>query len=239
MPPATSEARKQLLTGEAALGDWTTDAPGVRRKITEANMPAPFATESAKNHPRKVAQPQGAWPQVPSGFRVEKFAEGLSNPRMIRTAPNGDLFVAESDANRIHVLRDANGDGKPEVNEVFATGLKQPFGIAFYPPGPNPLFIYIANTGSVVRFPIKMVTPKRAGPVKLSSAIFPAAAIWQAADIGRGMSCSPKTARRCTSRSAPNQTPKTIRRKHAAPASLNTRPMAKTNVFMRMAFAML
>ena len=64
--------------------------------------------------------------------------DGLENPRLIRTAPNGDLFVAESRANRIRVFRDGDGDGKPEVNEVFATGLNRPFGIAFYPPGAEP-----------------------------------------------------------------------------------------------------
>jgi glucose/arabinose dehydrogenase len=142
----------ELLTGEAAKGDWTTDAPGVRRKLTPADLPAPYATESAHNQPRRVAQPQGALPQVPDGFRVEKFADNLVNPRMIRTAPNGDLFVAESEANRIRVLRDANGDGKPEISEVFADGLNQPFGIAFFPVGASPQYVYVANTDSVVRF---------------------------------------------------------------------------------------
>lgn len=151
-PNAARRANNEVLTGEAAKGDWTTDAPGVRRKLTPADLPAPFATESVRNHPRKIAQPQGAQPQVPAGFRVEKFADNLTNPRMIRTAPNGDLFIAESEANRVRVLRDADGDGKPEINEVFAAGLNQPFGIAFYPVGANPQFVYIANTGSVVRF---------------------------------------------------------------------------------------
>lgn len=146
-------ASGEVLTGEAAKGDWTTDAPGVRRKLTVADLPAPNATESVRNHPRQVPQPQGAMPQVPEGFRVEKFAEQLRNPRLIRSAPNGDLFVAESKANQIRLLRDADRDGKPEVTEVFATGLNQPFGIAFYPLGANPQWVYVANTNSVVRFP--------------------------------------------------------------------------------------
>src|SRR5690349_16524798 len=88
-PQMTDDDRagKRTLTGEAAQGDWTTDAPGVRRKLTPADLPPPFATQSVRNHPRKVGQPPGAWPQVPRGFRVEKFAEGMTNPRMIRTAP--------------------------------------------------------------------------------------------------------------------------------------------------------
>lgn len=165
--PQSNDSRstgEKLLTGEAAKGDWTTDAPGVRRKLTPNDLPAPFATESVKNHPRQVLQPQGVMPQVPAGFRVEKFAENLNFPRMIRTAPNGDLFVAESKSNRVRIFRDADGDGKPEVNEVFADGLKQPFGIAFFPPGANPQYIYIANTGSVVRFPYQSGDTKpRAG----------------------------------------------------------------------------
>ncbi|MBO0800491.1 MAG: sorbosone dehydrogenase family protein, partial [Blastocatellia bacterium] len=119
-----------------------TEAPGVRHSLTPADLPPPYATGSAVNYPTLVPQPEGVMPQVLKGFRVEKFAFNLVNPRMIRTAPNGDIFVAESGANRIHVLRDADGDGIPEVSEVFAEGLNYPFGIAFYPVGDNPQYVY-------------------------------------------------------------------------------------------------
>ena len=145
----------KTLTGKDALGDWTTDAPGVRRKITIEDLAAPFATPSAMNFPRVVRRPEGAWPKAPEGFEVTEFATGLQEPRVIVRAPNGDLFLAESRANRIRILRDADGDGKPEVNEVFATGLTRPFGIAFYPVGPEPTYVYVGNTDSVVRFPYK------------------------------------------------------------------------------------
>ena len=92
------------------------------------------------------------WPRAPQGFKVGEFATGLNNPRKIATAPNGDVFVAESEPGRIRVLRDADGDGKPERNDVYASGLNLPFGIAFYPPGPRPTHVYIGNTDSVVRF---------------------------------------------------------------------------------------
>lgn len=137
------------------MGDWTTDAPGVRRKITAKDLPQPYATESSRNQPKKVARPEGAWPKVPAGFKVELYAEKLKAPRVLVTAPNGDIFVAESKSDRISVLRDSDGDGKPESNEVFASGLKQPFGIAFYPVGPEPQYIYIGNTNAVVRLPYK------------------------------------------------------------------------------------
>jgi glucose/arabinose dehydrogenase len=143
------------LTGKDALGDWTTDAPGVRRKITVDDLARPYDTPSANNFPRVVPRPDGAWPKAPPGFEVTEFATKLAEPRVIVRAPNGDLFLAESRANRVRVLRDADGDGRPEVNEVFATGLARPFGIAFHPAGPEPKYVYVGNTDSVVRFPYR------------------------------------------------------------------------------------
>jgi glucose/arabinose dehydrogenase len=149
----TSDSLGELLVGKAALGDWRTDAPLVRRKITE--LPPPYATRSASNPPRLVAKPPSAAPKVPPGFQVELFAANLHDPRTVRVAPNGDIFIAESEPGRIRVLRAADGASKPETNEVFASGLQEPFGIAFYPPGSDPQWIYVANTGSVVRFPYR------------------------------------------------------------------------------------
>ncbi len=152
---AQQTSSNQTLKGEAARGDWTTDAPGVRRHLTPADMDKPFETKSVDNGPRMVPRPEGALPKVPVGFKISEFASGLNNPRVIMTAPNGDFFVAESGPNRVRMLRDADHDGKPEINEIFAEGLKQPFGIAFYPLGKNPQYVYVANTDSVVRFAYK------------------------------------------------------------------------------------
>ncbi len=155
IPALADEPKSKTLTGPEAMGDWTTDAPGVRRKLTPADLPAPYDTPSANNGPRVVKRPEGAWPKAPEGFKVTEFATKLNNPRVIVTAPNGDLFVAESGPGRVKLLRDADGDGTPELVKDFATGLRQPFGVAFYPPGPEPAFVYVANTDSVVRFPYK------------------------------------------------------------------------------------
>jgi glucose/arabinose dehydrogenase len=142
-----------VLLGQGASGDWNRDAPGVRRRITTADMPKPYATRSVDNGQSVVKRPANAMPQVPAGFKVEEFLTGLENPRLVRTSPGGDLFIAESRPGRVRVLRAADGAGRPEVNEVFTSGLNQPFGIAFYPPGPNPEYVYIANTDSIWRFP--------------------------------------------------------------------------------------
>jgi len=116
-----SDSLGELLTGNAAFGDWRTDAPLVRRKITD--LPPPYATPSASNPPRVVAKPVSAAPNVPPGFQVELFASNLRDPRTVRIAPNGDIFIAESEPGRIRVLRAADGAAKPSTNDVFASGL--------------------------------------------------------------------------------------------------------------------
>jgi len=163
------ESRREapILTGEAALGDWTTDAPGVRRRITLADLPKPYATRSVDNGPRLVPRPENAWPKAPAGFKVTVFKSGLENPRQMTTAPNGDVFVVESEPGRVRVLRgNSSADNSAEVS-TFATGLVKPFGIAFYPPGPNPTYLYIGNTDSVVRFPYRNGDLKARGPSEM------------------------------------------------------------------------
>ncbi len=90
-------------------------------------------------------------PKVPAGFKVELLAEGLGNPREMRTAPNGDIFIAETYSGRIRVLRLSEDGSKPVKNQIYASGLDQPFGIAFFP-SDHPQWVYVANTDSVVRF---------------------------------------------------------------------------------------
>jgi glucose/arabinose dehydrogenase len=147
-----AEKPNELLEHQAALGDWTTDAPGVRRLIRVEDLPKPNATPSADRGAHIVPRPAGAMPKVPAGFTVELWAEKLENPRKISTAPNGDVFVAESRPGRVTLMRQGP-DGKINNTSIFAERLRQPFGIAFYPPGPKPEFVYIANTDSVIRFP--------------------------------------------------------------------------------------
>jgi glucose/arabinose dehydrogenase len=146
---------KETRTGAAAFTDYRTQRPGVSRKITVADLPKPNTEKSVDNGPDLIPRPVKAWPQAPPGFKVELYARGLLNPRIIRTAPNGDFFVAESRAGEVKVFRGVAKDGTAEQVEIFARGLRQPFGIAFYPPGPDPQWVYVANTDSVVRFPYR------------------------------------------------------------------------------------
>ena len=148
---APALAQSGPLTGNAAFGDWRTDRPGLVRLIRPTDLPKPGATGSSANASHVVPRPAGAMPKVPSGFKVELLAEGLSGPREMRTAPNGDIFVSETRSGRIRVLRLSDDGSKVVKNEIFASGLSQPFGIGFFP-GDRPQWVYVANTGSVVRF---------------------------------------------------------------------------------------
>lgn len=146
---------KGVLTGTAAFHSFKEEAPGVFRKITVADLPKPYATEGVSNSPTVVPRPANAWPKAPQGFKVELFADHVAEPRELRIAPNGDLFVAESTKGQVEVFRGMTADGKPQQHAIFTTHLRNNFGIAFYPPGKNPKWVYLANTNSVIRYPYK------------------------------------------------------------------------------------
>jgi glucose/arabinose dehydrogenase len=137
-----------------------------------SELPAPYATPSAVKFSTVVGWPEGRTPTAASGFRVSRFAGGLSSPRWLHVLENGDVLVAESmtappkdlppdqvaglersksvgpSANRITVLRDTDHDGTPEARSVFLSGLNQPFGMAHLEGT-----LYIANTDGLMRYP--------------------------------------------------------------------------------------
>jgi glucose/arabinose dehydrogenase len=176
-------ASADVRTGANAYGDFSKDAPGVRRHIVPADLPAPYASEIKANMSSVVPQPAGVAPLVPPGFKVEPFAQ-IKNPRVIRVAPNGDIFIAQTANGQVSVLRAADGATKPAQTEIFATGLASPFGIAFYPAGPNPQFVYVANHNSVVRFPYKTGDLKAGGPAEIVVPNIPGGGAHSTRDIG-------------------------------------------------------
>ncbi|HEX5500627.1 MAG TPA: sorbosone dehydrogenase family protein [Thermomicrobiales bacterium] len=151
-----------VLTGHEAYGGWQENEPGRKRLIRPSDMPPPEPAQSASNAPSLVGKPEGARLHVMKGFKVSEFAHGLEEPRVISVAPNGDIFVAESGAGRVRVYR-MGEDGSVSRHSVFASGLERPYGIAFYPPGPDPRYVYVAETGSVVRFPYRNGDMKASG----------------------------------------------------------------------------
>ncbi|WP_412063246.1 PQQ-dependent sugar dehydrogenase [Rubrivirga sp. IMCC45206] len=122
------------------------------------------------------AWPEGTMPTPAAGLTVARYADGFDHPRWLHVLPNGDVLVAESNAppeagtkgligrvrayffkkagagvpsaDRITLVRDADGDGVAETRTAFLTGLASPFGMALV--GDS---LYVANSASVVRFP--------------------------------------------------------------------------------------
>ena len=131
-------------------------------------LPAPFFTTSAGNGPNESKPPQNFLPTVPPGFHVNVFARDLTNPRFLAVAPNGDIFLAETGSNQVIVLRDPQHTGLAQQTEVFAEKLNRPFGIAFHDD-----YVYIGNTGEVVRYRFDKQTSKRIGEAEHILAVPP------------------------------------------------------------------
>ena len=122
------------------------------------NLPQPFATKSAGNGPNKSQAPQGFLPTVPPGFHINIFAADFKRPRLLTVAPNGDIFLAETGANQVVILRDPKHTGGAQERIVFASGLVRPFGIAFHDD-----YVYIGNMSRLVRFKYDPKTSQRMG----------------------------------------------------------------------------
>jgi glucose/arabinose dehydrogenase/cytochrome c2 len=151
-PAKAADAASPAGTAEGAqAGSWHIDKPGDVHRLSVDSLVAPYASESAGNGPKQVARPQGALPAVPAGFKVTVFADDMGRARLPLRAPNGDIIVSDANGGRMLILR---GDGeKAASTSTFASGLSGPYGLALWPSGANPKYLYVANNNSVVRFP--------------------------------------------------------------------------------------
>jgi len=145
-----------------------TDVPGAQHKTgvgpsEKLQLPPPFATPSVRNTSKVIGWPKGRMPTAAPGFEVSLFAENLDNPRQAYVLPNGDVLVVEAtrewpdrpdrpdkSANRIALFRDTKKAGKPDVREVFLTGLNMPHGMLLVGN-----WFYVGNTNGVVRYPYR------------------------------------------------------------------------------------
>src|SRR4030095_7301202 len=132
--------------------------------IKLADLPAPEVLTGPRNQSKVIPRPEGAELTLPAGFQISVYAEAdLQQPRGLLQAPNGDVFVSESQPNRITVLRDSNNDGKVDERFVFATGLSRPYGMAFWRD-----YLYVGNQNELVGFKYKPGQTKAEGePEKL------------------------------------------------------------------------
>ena len=107
--PLDSASADQVLTGAQAFGDWSADSPGTRRLLKPQDLPPASPADSSANSPGVVRMPPGTKLNLPQGFKAEMIASGISNPRAVRVAPNGDIFVADSELNQLRVYRLGEG----------------------------------------------------------------------------------------------------------------------------------
>jgi glucose/arabinose dehydrogenase len=165
-----------VMTGSKAFTNTASLSPGLARKITAQDLPQPqppamlprLSMYLAAGFGRSAARPENALPKAPAGFKVNIYvAGGLTIPRQMRRAPNGDIFMADTGAGTVRIFRGITADGKPRESSVYAS-LPEAFGINFYPPGPNPQWVYVTNTTTLVRFAYKNGDLKATGePEKL------------------------------------------------------------------------
>src|SRR5713101_6424623 len=139
------------------------DSPSglAHHEIKPLDLPPPKLENEVTNPPKVIPKPEGAKLNLPPGFEVATFAEsGFTRPRWMALAPNGDVFLADSDAaGKIIILRDTNHDGVAEERFVFAENQLQPFGLAFWKD-----YLYLGNTNAVVRFHYRPGQTKADGP---------------------------------------------------------------------------
>ncbi len=145
-----------VILGTAVLAANPASAQVTYGKKPE--LPAPFATQTVGNGPDHAKPPAGFWPTVPAGFHISVFAKDFKVPRFLAVAPDGDIFLADTGAGKVYVLRDPQHTGVAAQTETFAEGLKRPFGIAFHDD-----YVYVGNTNEVVRFHYDKQTSKRLG----------------------------------------------------------------------------
>jgi glucose/arabinose dehydrogenase len=182
LPPSSAAVPDSLAPLASAPAE--DDSPGDRHWIDPDDLPDPVnegdpEAPDFNNPPTVVARPAGVMPDVPEGFEVEEFASGLDTPRVMRRAPNGDVFLSESGAGRVLVYAadDEAAGGLSATPTVFAEGLDRPFGIAFYPQD-DPEYVYVAAADQVVRYPYTEGDTQAAGPAEVIIADIPTERHW-------------------------------------------------------------
>ena len=153
--------------------NWRLDAPGRIHKISANSLPPPFATASTRNNSSVVAKPAAAALSLPPGFHIDAFAEGLTGPRKMLVAANGDILVTEMRAGRVTVLHPSSDGTRAARTDVLLQGLKLPFGLAFYPNAQNPEWLYVAETNRVTRYAYQVGDVKPRGAAQIVVAELP------------------------------------------------------------------
>ena len=164
---ATTASSIDVPTSSVQSANWRLDAPGRAHRISADSLPPPFATPSSRNTSSVVAKPSGASISVPPGFHVDTFISSLTGPRKMLVASNGDILVTEMRGGRVTVLHPSSDGSRVAGTDVYLQGLKQPFGLAFYPGARDPQWLYVAETNRVTRYAYRVGDVKPRGAAQI------------------------------------------------------------------------
>jgi len=162
-----------LLAAAPPASGADADAPGRVHRIDMDSLPAPFATSSASNGPSLVGRPAGAKLSLPPGFHIAPFATHFEGPRKMLQAANGDIFVSETSGGRISLLHPGADGARVAGTDIYLQGLREPFGIAFYPNAADPQWLYVAETNRVTRYAYRTGDVKPRGGAQVVVAELP------------------------------------------------------------------
>jgi glucose/arabinose dehydrogenase len=166
-PAPAAAAPAGVPASSVQSANWRLDAPGRQHHISAASLPPPFATESSRNNSSVVTKPTSAALSLPPGFHIDSFASGLAGPRKMAVAPNGDIFVTEMRGGKVSIMHPSSDGTHAASTEVYVDGLKQPFGLAFYPSAKAPEWLYVAETHRVTRYPYRVGDVKARGAAQI------------------------------------------------------------------------
>jgi len=156
---ATTACAQSSLKVSSSPTSGTNTVGLTHHEIKASDLPAPKIENDVNNGPKVLDRPEGAKLSMPDGFEINVFAEGdFTRPRWMALAPNGDVFLADSMGGKIFILRDTNKDGVADERSIFAEGLNEPFGIAFWHD-----YVYIGNTDAITRYHYKPGQTKAEG----------------------------------------------------------------------------
>lgn len=175
---APRAAAQDVPTLVSPYASWSVDAPGVLHRFAPSDTQPLIVTDPVLNFPTIVPQPADAHLAVPPGFQVQSLTAGLVGPRIMRFAPNKDIFVSEGKAGRVTILHMSKAGDRVVSTSTFASGLDWPFGIAFWPPGPNPHFVYVGSWDKIVRYPYRTGDATARGPAEIVLGNLPTMGHW-------------------------------------------------------------
>ena len=150
-----------MATPISVLFAQDTDEVGAMITIRAEELPKPYETPVEALSPRRVSSNKKGELNLPPGFKVNPFRRGLTHARWLYSLDNGDVLLAEPRGGKITILRDADSDGRAEIEKTLVDDLETPHGLAIIGD-----WLYIGEETQVRRIPFKVGNLDATGPIE-------------------------------------------------------------------------